>query len=102
MNVSQSNDKSLISNASCKSSTNEGKCVQSRMNDYGRCNYVEMWAEICNMAERDTIESIWLLNKDVHKFEDYKEIGGEFETQIFDYLLEELVHQLSVNYIQNF
>ncbi|KAL3530891.1 hypothetical protein ACH5RR_010213 [Cinchona calisaya] len=91
--LNQCNDRSLTSNyASC---SNEGKCVQSRKNECDGHNYVDMWVEICKMAERDTIESNWMLNKDIQKFEDNKLISGEFEIQIFDELLADFVHQLA-------
>ncbi|KAL3518054.1 hypothetical protein ACH5RR_020643 [Cinchona calisaya] len=102
------NYKSLIGNASCKSRNSSGcKCAELSKNGHGRDsnnnNNVEMWGEICKIAERDTIQSNWiLLNKEIQKFEDYKEIGGEFEIQIFEELMGELVDQLVGNCHQIF
>ena len=90
-------DKSLTSNASGKSRTrSEGKCVELRKNDRGRQNNsANMWGEICELAEKDTIRSNWIpLSKEIQKFEGYREISGEFEIQIFEELLGELVDQL--------
>lgn len=97
----QCNDNGCISiAASCKSRTIfEVTNVELRKDDHGSPTYVQMWEEMCKVAGRNIIQSNWMVqNKDIQKFEDYKEISGEFEMQILDELLGEVVAQLVGHY----
>ncbi|KAL6979091.1 hypothetical protein U1Q18_020757 [Sarracenia purpurea var. burkii] len=91
------------SSPSCKPSRSSGDAQRRKMID-GRCNglskkdsqrqnYVEMWGEICRMAEGEMVESNWVY-RDLCKYEDCEDIGAVCELQILEILLNELVDQL--------
>ncbi|CAK9180510.1 unnamed protein product [Ilex paraguariensis] len=68
----------------------EGKCARSKKKDHQGQNHVEMWAEICKLAEADMKQSHWMYRKPG----DFEEIGADFGLDILDQLLAELVYEL--------
>ncbi|CAI9106985.1 OLC1v1006242C1 [Oldenlandia corymbosa var. corymbosa] len=92
----QSNSTSFRSNNN-SSSCERKRIDQLRKDGHGSSSrFMQMWGEIYNVAGRNTVQADWLLNnrREMHKFEEYKEIGGEIQMQILDELIGEMVDQL--------
>lgn len=66
--------------------------IGSRTRDGVNQIYIDMWGEICRMTETEIAESNWV-NKQVLKIQD--ELNADFESQILDQMLEEIVIQLT-------
>lgn len=54
----------------------------------------EKWDEICQLVERETLQSNWIFKGTLKEADDFQEIGGYLGLQIFDQLLAELLNNL--------
>ncbi|KAH7862378.1 hypothetical protein Vadar_004053 [Vaccinium darrowii] len=70
-----------------------GKCYRSRGKGCPREINVKTWREICKIVEAEMIESNWV-TRALWKVEDSRDIGAEWELQILQELLNEVVDQL--------
>lgn len=70
-----------------------GKCYGSRGKGCPREINVKTWREICKIVEAEMIESNWV-TRALWKVEDSRDIGAEWELQILQELLNEVVDQL--------
>lgn len=55
---------------------------------------LNLWDEICKLAEGDMIESKWAF-REMLKLEDFEDVGAEIGVGVLDQLLNELVDELS-------
>lgn len=76
------------------SKKNEESCQGSRKKVCHSQDYLNLWGDICRLAEAQVVESNWI-SKKIWTFEDFEDIGADFGLQILDQLLEELVDQLA-------
>lgn len=59
---------------------------------------LNLWEEICRLAEGDMSESKWAF-REMLKLEDFEEVGAEIGVRILDQLLNELVDVTSENFL---
>ncbi|KAK2974623.1 hypothetical protein RJ640_025917 [Escallonia rubra] len=76
LSTSDTNSNSLTVD-DCELKRIESKNVVSRSRAYRGENYVDMWGEICNLAETETRQSNWMY-REVWKLEDFQEVGSAF------------------------
>ncbi|KAF7119408.1 hypothetical protein RHSIM_Rhsim13G0068300 [Rhododendron simsii] len=80
----------------------DGKCHGSRRKDKRRQKYVgRSSGEICKIVKGAMMESNWLY-KELWKVEDFEGTGADFELQILETMLNELVDQLVETSQKNF
>ncbi|KAI8523558.1 hypothetical protein RHMOL_Rhmol13G0083600 [Rhododendron molle] len=80
----------------------DGKCLGSRRKEKRRQKYVgRRSGEICKIAKGAMMESNWLY-KELWKLEDFEGTGADFELQILETMLNELVDQLVETSQKNF
>ncbi|KAE8039280.1 hypothetical protein FH972_011708 [Carpinus fangiana] len=72
----------------------EGKYHGAKKKECQSQNYVDMWDEISRLTGAELVGSNWVYRK-MWKHEDFEDIGVNFELEILDQLLDELVGQLS-------
>lgn len=92
------NDSNLMILDDLKTKQVDGKCVGSRKKGCSsKQTYLNMCDQICRVAEAEILESNWLCSRNIFNHEDFEDIYADFESQILDQLLHELlVHQLIV------
>lgn len=74
-----------------KSKKAAGKCVGSRKKDCCNQDYLNACDQICRMVEAEIPESNWLPRGNILKHQDCEDIFADFESQILEQLLHELV-----------
>lgn len=72
----------------------EGKYHGAKKKECQSQNYVDMWDEISRLTGAELVGSNWVYRR-MWKHEDFEDIGVNFELEIVDQLLDELVGQLS-------
>ncbi|PQP96213.1 uncharacterized protein Pyn_02299 [Prunus yedoensis var. nudiflora] len=86
-------DNGLIGDAR-RTKAREGKCLGSRKKEFHSGKHIEMWGEICRLAEDELVGSNWIIqNKGSWNQAGSAGIGADFESQILGQLLDELVDQ---------
>lgn len=61
------------------------------------CSDEKLWGEICRLADAETIQNKWQ-HEEIWKHEKAcQEIGGNFEFEILDELIKEMVDQLIID-----
>jgi hypothetical protein len=72
----------------------EGKYHGTKKKECMSQNYVDMWGEIGRLTGAELVGSNWVY-RGMWKHESFEGIGANFELEILDQLLDELVGQLS-------
>ncbi|KAK3035464.1 hypothetical protein RJ639_032889 [Escallonia herrerae] len=94
ISTSDTNSNSLTVD-DCELKRIESKKVVSKSRAYKGENYVEMWGEICNLAETETRQSNCMY-REGWKLEDFQEVCSALGLEILDQMLVELVDQLTI------
>lgn len=100
----ENNDQIFILRSDCNLMNEERKVKAIENNMHGgskkkekqRQECVDIWGEICRLVEDELVGSNQL-QEFKRKQGDFESISADFESEIFDYLLDELIDQLVCN-----
>lgn len=87
----QRNDDNLMILDDPKRKKAEGKCVGSRKKDCRNQDYINTCDQICKMVEAEILDSNWPARGNFLRHQDFEDIFADFESQILERLLHELV-----------
>lgn len=87
----QRNDDNLMILDDPKRKKAEGKCVGSRKKDCRNQDYINTCDQVCKMVEAEILDSNWPARGNFLRHQDFEDIFADFESQILERLLHELV-----------
>ncbi|XP_061347134.1 uncharacterized protein LOC133292715 [Gastrolobium bilobum] len=90
-----SNSNLMIEEGKVKAIENN-KHEESKKKEKQSQEYVDIWGEICRLAEDELVGSSQLEER-TKKQGDFESVSADFESEIFDHLLNELIDQLVEN-----